>query len=708
MQNHNTEEKGRRRTSNMLILFHVVFLCMAVAIIGKIVYLQFIWEPDPRYVKYFQPKKDKNEIDPQRGSIIDYKGKLLAMSTPMYNVHMDCYVLKEEYASMKDKEKGAKKEQEWISKAQQLADKLPEVLKEDGRNAAYYRDLILTGRRNKRRYVAIAKDIDHSTLLELKKLPLFCEGRNQSGMIIEEEETRQYPYDGLARRVIGYVRNNSDTNALHIGIEGEYNHHLRGKKGVEWMKVTDGKGMIQNMDSSFVAVENGLDIRTTLDINIQDIADRSLRANMAQEEDIVGGCVVVLDVETGAIRAMVNLQKDKRGEFREVFNMAAGRPAEPGSVFKAVTMTTLLEDGLIKLEDKLPTNHGVMSDMPKVNRDEYITSYERNNGVNQISIIDGFKISSNYVFRRLVKDNYGEKPEKFINRLHEYNFGEAYEFELEESGSARPRIPDPESTGWTIYDLVSVAIGYSVRVTPLQVATFYNAIANNGKMMKPYVVESIEDEGRVVRNFKPQILNGSICSKATADTLTRALKMVTLEGTASRLKNAKCTVAGKTGTSRMHLTNEERAGSRDPYSDINGRKKHQATFVGFFPADQPKYTAIVVVYTGLMSNNVYGGKIPAMTFKDIVDGIWAYDTEWGNVIKEKGSIPQMREEPISTAKGEDAPVPDLKGLGLKDAIFAIENNGYRFSHSGTGHVVSQTPKAGTKAKKGEKISIVLK
>lgn len=708
MQNHNTEEKGRRRTSNMLILFHVVFLCMAVAIIGKIVYLQFIWEPDPRYVKYFQPKKDKNEIDPQRGSIIDYKGKLLAMSTPMYNVHMDCYVLKEEYASMKDKEKGAKKEQEWISKAQQLADKLPEVLKEDGRNAAYYRDLILTGRRNKRRYVAIAKDIDHSTLLELKKLPLFCEGRNQSGMIIEEEETRQYPYDGLARRVIGYVRNNSDTNALHIGIEGEYNHHLRGKKGVEWMKVTDGKGMIQNMDSSFVAVENGLDIRTTLDINIQDIADRSLRANMAQEEDIVGGCVVVLDVETGAIRAMVNLQKDKRGEFREVFNMAAGRPAEPGSVFKAVTMTTLLEDGLIKLEDKLPTNHGVMSDMPKVNRDEYITSYERNNGVNQISIIDGFKISSNYVFRRLVKDNYGEKPEKFINRLHEYNFGEAYEFELEESGSARPRIPDPESAGWTIYDLVSVAIGYSVRVTPLQVATFYNAIANNGKMMKPYVVESIEDEGRVVRNFKPQILNGSICSKATADTLTRALKMVTLEGTASRLKNAKCTVAGKTGTSRMHLTNEERAGSRDPYSDINGRKKHQATFVGFFPADQPKYTAIVVVYTGLMSNNVYGGKIPAMTFKDIVDGIWAYDTEWGNVIKEKGSIPQMREEPISTAKGEDVPVPDLKGLGLKDAIFAIENNGYRFSHSGTGHVVSQTPKAGTKAKKGEKISIVLK
>ena len=253
-----------------------------------------------------------------------------------------------------------------------------------------------------------------------------------------------------------------------------------------------------------------------------------------------------------------------------------------------------------------------------------------------------------------------------------------------------------------------MAIGYSVRVTPLQVATFYNAIANKGKMMKPYVVESIERDGRVTKQFKPVILNGSICSKATADTLTRALKMVTLEGTASRLKNARCTVAGKTGTSRMHLTNEERAGSKDPYSDIHGRKKHQATFVGFFPAEKPKYTAIVVVYTGLMSNNVYGGKIPALTFKEIVDGIWSYDTGWGNEIKAKGDIPHMREEAISIAKTEDSPIPDLLGLGLKAAVYAIENNGYRCSYSGTGHVTSQTPKAGAKAKKGETISIVLK
>ena len=321
MEEFNKDDQDRRMPSNKLFMIHAFFLILAAFILYRIVYIQFIWEPDPKYVTYFQPKKDKNEIDPQRGSILDHNGKLLAMSTPMYNIYMDCYIMKEEYALMKDKEKGAEKEQAWIQKAQELAKRLPEVL-EDGKNAAYYSDLILTGRRNKRRYVPIAKGIDHGKLLELKALPLFNEGRNRSGMIVEKEETRQYPYDGLARRVIGYVKHNSDTNALHIGIEGVYNYVLHGKKGLEWMKVTDGRDMIQNMDSSVVAVEDGLDVRTTLDINIQDMADKALRNNMAAEEDIVGGCVVVMDVETGAVRAMVNLQKDKKGEFREVFNMA--------------------------------------------------------------------------------------------------------------------------------------------------------------------------------------------------------------------------------------------------------------------------------------------------------------------------------------------------------------------------------------------------
>ncbi len=706
-------DKSKRRASNVLTAFNILFLTAAVAIIVKIVILQFFWEPDPKYARYFRPKAEKEVLEPERGSILDHNGKLLAMSTPLYDIYMDCCVMKDVYVKESYKNEREKKrcdslERVWINKAKQLSKELPGVLRDSGKSAAEYESLILDGRRHGDRYKPIVKGIDHGTLLKLKELTLFKERPYYSGMISRKRDTRQYPYEDLARRVIGYVKHNNDTASRHIGIEGKYDYVLHGDKGHKWKRITDRKAMIEDVDSNIVVARDGLDVRTTLDIDIQDIADRALRNNMAQSDAIVGGCVVVLDVETAAVRAMVNLQKDRHGEFREVFNMATGRPAEPGSVFKAVTLMTLLEDGHVELDTEIATNHGAMSDMGKIAADRYITDYERNTGRKTISVLKGFEISSNYVFRRLVKDYYGDNPEEYFNRLHEYNFGESYEFELSEAGSAKPNIPNPKISPSPLYDLVSVAIGYSARVTPLQVVTFYNAIANNGKMMKPYIVESTEYNGRIVNEFKPELLNGSICSKATADTLTRALSMVTLEGTAKKLKNAKAKVAGKTGTSRMHLTKEERGGSTNPYETINGEKKHQATFVGFFPADEPKYTAIVVVYTGLMKGNVYGGSIPALTFKDIADELWAYDEDWGRELKERGGVPQMTAAHISTSKSADAPVPDVKGLGLKDALYAIENNGYICRHSGTGHVVSQTPNAGSRLTKGQTIRILLK
>jgi cell division protein FtsI (penicillin-binding protein 3) len=228
-------------------------------------------------------------------------------------------------------------------------------------------------------------------------------------------------------------------------------------------------------------------------------------------------------------------------------------------------------------------------------------------------------------------------------------------------------------------------------------------------MMKPYIVECTERDGVAEKVNEPMLLN-SICSKATADTLTRALKRVTSDGTAKVLKNARCQVAGKTGTSRMYLTPKEQRGSRNPYEDIDGRKKHQGTFVGFFPADDPKYTAIVVTYTGLldMGKNVYGGAEAAKTFKDIVDGVWSYETEWSQEIEADGSIPEMKAKNITTDRSEGSPVPDVTGMGLTDAIYAIENCGYICEYSGAGHVASQTPKPGTASRKGQTIKIVLK
>ena len=456
-------------------------------------------------------------------------------------------------------------------------------------------------------------------------------------------------------------------------------------------------------------MEHGKDIRTTLDIDIQDIADRALRRNIGDDEEIEGGCVVVLDVKTGAVRAMVNLQRNSRGELGEYFNMAIGRPGEPGSIFKAVTLATLLEDGKVKLQQKIPTNHGRIAEMSEIAADSYITNWERDKKTNTISVQDGFKISSNYVFRRLVLDHYGDKPEKFIDKLYEYKLNDAYTFDLDEKGGTKSRVPDPKSSGWSRSTLPSTAIGYSVMETPLNIAAFYNAIANNGKIMKPYLIESHEVDGKVVQKFGPEILNASAFSKATADSLTKALTMVTLEGTgATRLKNAKCTVAGKTGTARMVLDPSERNGSRDPYQDIDGRRKYQATFVGFFPAEDPQYTAIVTVYTKPTKKSVYGGVIPAMTFRELVDQIWSLDSRWGDEYGKRADIPDMKPEYIATVSGTVIPVPDVKGMGLKDAIYAIENNGYSCTYEGIGHVVSQIPEAGTQCKKGETVKLILK
>ena len=703
------KEKEKRRPSRVLMHFYMLFLAVSLVVIGKIIYIQYIWEPNPKFVKDFKPAKQKEVIEPERGSILDHNGRLLAISTPLYNIRMDCYVQKEH--NEQDGEKGRKAEEKWLENARLLSGGLARVLHEPDKDSLYYWNLIRKSRAEKKKYVSIARNIDHGTLLELQELPLYNLPRHKGGLIVEKVERRLYPYGSLARRVIGYVRNNDDTSAIHVGIEGKYHYLLHGRKGVEWTKKTDKSSRIQDIDSTYISAEDGADVRTTLDINIQDIADKALKKSMSANQNIKEGCVVIMDVETGAIRAMVNLEKDSQGGYYESFNMAAGRPAEPGSVFKAVTLTTLLEDKKVELDTRIPTKRGIMEEYPlkEVAQDQYIVNYENNTKEKTIPVIHGFQISSNYVFRRLVKDHYGENPEEFTSRLHSYNLGANFDFELTEKGSGKPSIPDPQERGWSRTSLISSAIGYSVKVTPLQIATFYNAIANDGKMMKPYIVECTERNGVAEKTYGPMLLN-SICSKATADTLTRALKRVTSDGTAKVLRNARCQVAGKTGTARMYLTPQEQKGSGNPYEDIDGKKKHQGTFVGFFPADEPKYTAIVVTYTGLlgMGENVYGGAAAAATFKDIVDGVWSYETEWSHELEADGNIPEMKAKNITVDRTDGSPVPDVSGMGLMDALYAIENCGYTCEYSGTGHVSSQTPKAGASARKGQTIKIVLK
>ena len=671
-----------------------LFVIAALVVLCRIVYIQCFFRNSDPNLKYYTATSRKMELEPARGSIISSDGRLLAVSTPMYKIYMDCTVRKVEF---KDDKEG---EEKWRGKARELSKGLAAIF---GKKSAdgWYNDII-AGRKKGSKYMLVGGPIDHETMLKVKALPLFSEGANKGGIIVERVDTRLYPYGSLARSTIGYVRDNHDSTGLIFkGIEGAYDHHLHGQEGYKWMKRTDGK-RIQDKDSTWANAKDGLDVKTTLSVDVQDIADRALRGQIADNEKIEGGCVIVMDVKTGAIRAMVNLLRDSTtSRLGESMNMAIMRAGEPGSVFKTAILTSLLEDGKVKLSDEIPTEHGVVKGFKP---DQHIVDYERATGKRTMSVLHGYEISSNYIFRKLAVDHYGSNPKKLLDNLYLYRLGEAFDFDLE--GLARPQLPPSDTKKWSATDLGSVAIGYSVSETPLHIVTFYNAIANKGKMMRPYLVEGLESNGITRIKKGPSVLNGSICSRAVADSVAKGLMAITEEGTAARrLKDARCKVAGKTGTARIVLDRRYAKVGANPYEDIYGRRQYQATFVGFFPAENPQYSVIVTAYSKLSREIFYGGTIPAMVCREIVDELYALDSGYGEKYDTKGPMPDLSGDAPRTAK--NGKVPGLKGMGLMDAIYAIENDGYKCQYSGCGHVVSQSPEAGASLASGGTVTIRL-
>lgn len=700
--NQNTNKGKRDRMGVILYWVYLLFLFFSVVIVIRLVHIQGFWSLDKDIEKYYLPRSYKSVIEPERGAIIARDGRLLALSTPMYQLYMDCTVRKDYFKGRAD---GAKEEREWCLKAREFCDGLSKEMGD--LSAEDYYDKIIDGRREGSKYMKLGRPIDRETYLRLKELPLMNEGQYRSGIIVETKDSRQYPYGTLARRTIGYVKDNSNSNGNnHVGLEGKYDYALHGQEGKVWLKSTEN-GKIQNQDSTFVKPEDGMDVRTTLDITLQDIVDKALRKQITDDKSIEMGCAIIMDVKTGAIRAMVNLMRDSTDmSLDETYNMAIGLSSEPGSVFKATTLMTAIEDGHVKsLDDRIPTNNGIIPGYPP---DDHVR------GMKDISYLHGFEISSNYVFRYLAVENYSKDPKEFIDKLYLYKLGQAFDFDLE--GLREPYVPNPDSPNWSATDLGSVAMGYAVKETPLHILTFYNAIANKGKMMKPYLVESIEKDGVVKEKKGPSVLNASICSKATADTMLRAMKAVTLEtgATASRrLKGAKLQVAGKTGTSRQTLSAEQikKYGMSGPYVTKDGSYTNLATFVGFFPADEPKYSAIICLKSYLIRGSVYGGVMPAAALREIVDQVYTLDPDLGEEVRDTGVMPETRKRPKmeqSKADPKNLLVPDVSGLGLMDAMYVIENAGLRCDYSGMGHVKAQSPKPGTRAKDGDIVTITLR
>ncbi len=682
----------------MLQAIQLLFLVTAVAVVVKIVMLQFFYRPSEKETAYYGTPEKVDTLYPVRGAIYDAKDRLIALSVPMYNISMDCTVRKQEFRNDRVSES------EWCSKAYALSEGLARIVGGDTRE---WYSRIMTKRQKNQPYLKIADLVDYDTMKQLIELPLFNEGKFKGGIQIETVDTRKYPYGSLGRRAIGVVANNRQKTRI-TGLEEKCNRELHGEEGYAKMTYTDRKGTYVPVSGwKSKKARNGLDVKSTLDMDIQDLADRSLRELMAGNPHITHGCFLIMDVESGAIRAMVNLKKASDGNMGEVYNYAVTTANNPGSVFKVATLMAALDEGLISLSDSIPCMDGryvyknIKCPLDKhATKDHYPSGY--------IGVEEGLKISSNHVFRYIGGECFGKSNReirKYLSLLESYNLFSDFDFDI--NGLAKCSVKDPCSSGEAL-TLPMVAMGYDMATTPVHLLCFYNAIANGGRQMKPYMIDSYMREGETVRKFEPQVLNPSICKKSTADSLTRALLKVTGEmgGTGYwAFRGAKCPVAGKTGTAFIAYKSE-RTG-KTTFSDDRMSHYIQGSFAGFFPADNPKYSAICVIYTDLTSDNIEGSRC-ARAVRAVADALWSMNPEWNEGIRDKGRLPKAPQIRLVSGKESAGRVPDVKGLGLSDAIYSLESCGYSCSYEGHGTVVSQDPAPNSARSRGSKVHLRLK
>ncbi|HPB89242.1 MAG TPA: penicillin-binding transpeptidase domain-containing protein [Bacteroidales bacterium] len=642
---------------------YVIFILIAIGALVKMVLTQFVNIPDVPDVVGAVTRND--EIESHRGSILSDDGRYLAFSIPEYQLYMDLH-------------KDVIADTLFENNVEALSVELAKLYRD--RSAAEYKKFLETAREEQRRYVCINKQLlKYQEMKLVKTFPILKYGPGRGGIIIEEVDHREYPYDRLAYRTLGHLKRDQDQ--MKVGLEGSCDSILRGKPGIRPMKRTEGNQWIPDSERAITPPVNGTDIRTTLNVDIQNIADRALRNKLSQSEELQAGTVIVMDVTTGEIKAMVNLEKHD-GNYSERYNYAIGRIGEPGSVFKLTSLAILLETGKVKLEDEMPA-YVYYKIGKKTFEDEYLRNYDK------ITIQRGFEISSNNVFRAQVWEHFGSKPENYMDQLKAMKIDTKHDIEIHGIGNAT--IPHPSDTVryWSDIDLASVSIGYAVEMTPLHIITLYNAIANNGVMVRPHLISEYLKDGQTIEKVEPEVLS-TICSESTAKQLHKALRGVVMNGTGKNSFNGcKVEVAGKTGTARVVIP------TNGAYIDSQGRKIHQGTFVGFFPYKNPRYTVIAVVYSGLTNKNFYGGTWAGPVVREIVDNIYASSPEWNGQMIASGELPVYKEYPNRTVNDTLSGVPDVMGMGLKNSISTLESRGYSVSFSGHGVVVKQEPEPGS-------------
>jgi cell division protein FtsI (penicillin-binding protein 3) len=683
-------------------LIYIIVLFIALYIIYRLILVQFV-DGDMWRQRAENLSLRYETVEAIRGSIISSDSNLLATSVPIFDIKIDLH-------------KSVIHNDTFKLYLNELSDSLSQLFKDKSKDE--FKQILLKGRKKGKRDLLLRRNIDYSQLKRLRTFPILKKGKYKGGFIIEEKDYRKMPFKMLASRTIGYKNLNSNA---YVGLEGAYSKELEGISGKRLMrKIANGIWRPVERDNQ-IEPENGKDIITAIDINIQDVAQSALMKTL-DSNDADHGCAILMEVNTGYIKAITNLKRHKDGTYGEDLNYAISETAEPGSTFKLASLIAVLEDG--KFDTNELVNTGVCTYANKEMEDSHPEGYGR------ISLTKAFEVSSNVGISQIVYRTFNQNPQKFIDYLYDMNLNKPLGIDIK--GEGNPYIKNTKDKNWSKLSLPWMSIGYELQLTPLQTLTLYNAVANNGVMVKPLFVKEILQTGKLIDKKKAVILNKSICSESTLRKVQSILIGVIEHGTAKHLQNTVYKIAGKTGTAKIN------------YGKNKDSKVYRASFVGYFPADKPKYSCIVII-SNPKKGQYYGGAIAAPVFKEIADKVYATELnihQEKKIIYSKINIPfvsagnqqdlftiysqlnlpfltdnqdgdylvSVKKDSLNAYRSKNYKekiVPFFQGMGIKDAAYLAEKNGLKVNIVGKGKVVSQSVNQGTPIQKGQSITLYL-
>lgn len=641
------------------------------------------------------------EMDAERGTIYSEDGRMLSSSIPFFDIYLD-------FGAEGIQEKNGERLKQNIDS---LAFHLSLIVGEKS-PLDYKRELMDVFNRQDR-YHLLTKNIDFNQYQQLRGIGFIRKNKNKNGFIFIEKEKRLTPFGLLANRTIGLSREYLDSSGnlvtKNVGLEKTYDSLLKGVTGKRLVRRIAG-GAFVPVEGSEIEPDNGKDISTTLDINIQDIAEQALLKVMSENECTNGTCIV-MEVKTGKIKAIANLGRQPDGSYAEDLNYAITR-SEPGSTFKLITMLSALDDQFINLSSHVNIEGGKWEYGGRT-----VWDSERHNRTD-VTYQQAFELSSNVGMAKLAVNFYGRNPSKFISHLEKLQLNKPTGIDL--MGESRPSIPRPGDKFWSNVSLPWMGFGYSVAISPLQTLMVYNAVANQGKMMRPYLVNAIMKDGAIIKEFKPTVINDSICSQQTLRQLKACLEGVVVAGTAKSIYSAQFPIAGKTGTAQVANGNK-------------GYTEHiyQSSFAGYFPLDRPKYSCIVVIKNKPFAAKYYGAQIAGPVFRTIADKLYTIDKDLYKYYKHPAVVDTSKQsatgkttdfrliaKQLQTKKSDTSLtfssnnvstgiMPALKGYGLKDALEILESEHIQVIVNGKGKVNGQSIPAGMPLQKGQTVYLNL-